>query len=241
MVGSIALIVIAVFLFIIMNFSQIAKKAIEHFGSEIVGVPVTVGFVMISPLSGKGEIRGLTIGNPEGYKESYLLKIKSLSMSLDTASLLGDPIHIKHIKITKPDINWEGNFKRSNLTEVNRNVDAFNRKLASTYGLDSTESKNVFIRTLKIQDAVAHVQFKGLGLGKTKVKVADIEMNNIGTAEKGVSFSQVSQKIFSKLGSSITASIQASPEFAGKAVKGVVDEVEKGGKILKDVKGLFGK
>ena len=51
------------------------KVAVERFGPGIVGAPVTVGSVILTPWSGRGSIQNLVIGNPPGYKGAHALSV----------------------------------------------------------------------------------------------------------------------------------------------------------------------
>jgi uncharacterized protein YxeA len=62
---------------------SIVKSGIEVVGSEVLGTRVTVASVSISPLSGNGTIRGLTIGNPEGYTSENIMQLGEVSVALN--------------------------------------------------------------------------------------------------------------------------------------------------------------
>jgi len=44
------------------------KRGVETFGPELTKVQVKLEYVNLSLLTGSGKIRGLLVGNPEGYK-----------------------------------------------------------------------------------------------------------------------------------------------------------------------------
>src|SRR2546423_15486479 len=42
------------------------KRALEHYGPQLTGVPVTVKAVNLEPFDGRRAITGLDLGNPQG-------------------------------------------------------------------------------------------------------------------------------------------------------------------------------
>ncbi len=81
------------------NLDSIVAHAIEKVGTQVAGVPVDVSGVTISIKDGKGEIRGLTIGNPPGFDSDYALKLSSITMTIDPGSISSDPVRIKQISV----------------------------------------------------------------------------------------------------------------------------------------------
>jgi len=81
------------------NLDSLVAGAIEKVGGEVTGVPVRVSGVSISLKEGTGEIRGLTIGNPEGFNSDYALRLNSIRMTLDTSTITSNPVRIKKISV----------------------------------------------------------------------------------------------------------------------------------------------
>src|SRR5690242_3018273 len=83
------------------------KRAIERFGPELTGVSVKVGSVKLEPLDGRGAIRGLSVGNPSGYKTPHALSLGEMRLAVDPASLTSDVVHIREISLEAPSITYE--------------------------------------------------------------------------------------------------------------------------------------
>ena len=49
------------------NLNRLVKQAINTYGPEVTQVGTSVSSVVLLPLSGKGRIGGLFVGNPSGY------------------------------------------------------------------------------------------------------------------------------------------------------------------------------
>ena len=74
-VGVVILVLVGVAAVFLMNINSAVKHGIEVAGPEILGTGVTVDSVDISFLSGSGSIKGLTVMNPEGYKDAAAISI----------------------------------------------------------------------------------------------------------------------------------------------------------------------
>jgi hypothetical protein len=58
------------------------KKGVETFGPQIAKVPVKLDGVSLSLFSGSGAIKGLVVGNPEGYKTDHAMSVGMASVSV---------------------------------------------------------------------------------------------------------------------------------------------------------------
>src|SRR5262245_19124981 len=83
------------------------KKAVEIAGPQIMKVPVKLDSVNIVLLSGSGKIKGLVVGNPEGFKTPQAISVGAASLALQPASLLVDKIVVESINLQAPVITFE--------------------------------------------------------------------------------------------------------------------------------------
>ncbi|HUZ07125.1 MAG TPA: hypothetical protein VMV89_06520, partial [Candidatus Paceibacterota bacterium] len=78
----IALIVVAVFL------DGIVKKGVETVGPKITGVSVKLDEMHIGLLTGSASIKGLVVGNPEGYKAPAAISVGLAEVSVSPLSIM---------------------------------------------------------------------------------------------------------------------------------------------------------
>lgn len=83
--GILAVILVVAVKFLGSNLDAIVKKAITRIGPEMTGVSVDVDDVGIALADGRGEIGGLVIGNPRGYKGPHAFKLGSIVLALATS------------------------------------------------------------------------------------------------------------------------------------------------------------
>ena len=94
-------------IFLLSNLDGLIKEAVERVGSEATQAKVSLNEVSISIKSGSGSLRGLKVANPKGFKTPSAFELGGISITLDIASIGQDPIVIKEITITKPQVTYE--------------------------------------------------------------------------------------------------------------------------------------
>ena len=75
------------------------QEAVEKYGTEITRAEVRLNEVEIDLGSGMGALRGLSVGNPSGFKTPTSIKLGLISVAVDTSTLTSDPVVIKEIVI----------------------------------------------------------------------------------------------------------------------------------------------
>lgn len=101
-VGAILLLLVIAIFYVGSNLDSIVKSAIEKYGSQALGVNVSVGSVELDITEGKGTIRNLTVANPQGYSRSKALSFGELTLDFDYQSQA-----VELIRAGAPEINVE--------------------------------------------------------------------------------------------------------------------------------------
>lgn len=99
-------------------FGRLLAAAIETAGTAALGVKVEVGMVTVAPWSGKGRVRGLVVGNPEGYSGPYAFKADLIEVALKPASLLGDSLVVESVVVRGPSVRLETGPGGTNLSRL---------------------------------------------------------------------------------------------------------------------------
>jgi uncharacterized protein involved in outer membrane biogenesis len=108
--AAVILVVVVVGVYLLStNLDPLIKGAIEKYGSQILGAPVSVSGVNISPSTGAGTIRGLRIGNPAGFSKGAAFDLGEITVGIDIASIASPVVVIKEILIAAPQVNVETN------------------------------------------------------------------------------------------------------------------------------------
>jgi uncharacterized protein involved in outer membrane biogenesis len=230
--------VVAVSLFL----DRAVKHGVETVGPQLTKVPIKLDGVGLSLLTGSGSIKGLEVGNPEGYKAGNAIQLDRASLSLSPGTLLSDKIVIRSIRIEGPVINVEGSPGKNNLTQIRDNVQAALGSVSSgSSGKDSAPASSG--KKLQVDEFIltgAKVNYTVPGVGLTvPIAVPDIKMTGLGTGPEGITAGDLTSRVLGQLtGDLVPLLTKAVSETASGAVNKVTEEA---GKALKGVGDFFKK
>jgi len=242
-VGVLVIIIIAAVFFLVGNLDTIIKKGVETAGPKILKAPVTLDDVEISVSSGTGELKGLTIGNPSGYKTDYAFKLGGIAIDLDVKSVTTDKVHIRSIIIKGPQINFEGALgKKNNLSQLQANAAGFSgtdkgedKDSGPSGDRDSGAGKKVQIDLIRIEDGKINAVMDLIKEEKSiEVALPAVELHDIGK-NKDATMADAMKLILSSLNKAAMPAVQkAVNDYAkGAGRKAVEDEIKKGADKLK--------
>jgi uncharacterized protein involved in outer membrane biogenesis len=228
LVVVVILVVVAVGLFL----DSAIKKGVETVGPQIARVDIKLAGVNLSLLSGSAKIKGLVVGNPEGYTTPNSISVGSTSVSVSPGSLLSDKIVVRSIRVESPEITFEGGLGGNNLSKILDNVNATigsTDKKAPPETMSKEEQKAA--RKLQVDDflitgAKVKVSVKGTGGFAAPVAIPDIHFTNLGQGADGITPAELFKKVIAKV-----------TEGAVKAAAGEVTDIGKGAvnEAMKDI------
>lgn len=235
----VVVVVVAVVL-LFTNLNSIVKTGVETVGPQITKTELRLAKANLSPFSGSGQLTGLLIGNPEGYKTESAIKVGDIKVVLKMSSVMSDTVEIKSINIQGPEITFDGGLGGNNLSKILDNVNA------ATGGSDTKQAKGqpagpgkkFRVQEVVMQGGRIHVNFTGLGAARSfELPLGDIRLSNIGSDGSGVSAAGLTRELIEPL---LTAAIKAVAESnLGKEIKdlgkGALDDVNKATKGIKDL------
>ena len=121
--GALVLLVAAVLWFTLSRLDSIVATAIQDYGSEIAGVPVSVGSVRIQLAEGRGTITGLRVGNPPGYTAGDAFSLGEITLDIDPGSITRSPVVIEELTVGAPVALYEMDANgRANIDVIRDNV-----------------------------------------------------------------------------------------------------------------------
>ncbi len=214
------------------------RAAVETFGPEVTQTSITLESVELSAFSGSGSIKGLVVGNPEGFKTPYSIKLDSFSIKLEPMSLLSDKIVINEIIIDGPEFILETGLglQKSNIGVIMENIEAFTGGSESDEEASSS-SKSVQIDLLRITGGKVKISNKLLGGQSLTVPLPNIELTDIGADDDGVSLGQSMKIVFQAINQGIVSSVGKSGKVVGDQLKNIGDATKKSlGGFLKGLK-----
>ena len=224
-IGAIVVIAIVGGVLLYMNLGKVLKSGIERFGPTYTGTSVTVESVSLSPFTGDGEIRGLVVGNPDGYTTEHAVRVDRVSLKVDVASLKSDKAIVRDITVENAEINYETGLRGGS------NIKAIHEHVKSMVPQSESETK-LQIDRLAFSGGTIHFTVKDLPakLAPPAIALKPITLTDMGTGPDGVTPGEVIKKVADPLFGQIK---DAAAGVLGKlpdSATGVLD----GGKSLLD-------
>ncbi|MFT3784315.1 MAG: AsmA family protein [Nibricoccus sp.] len=221
---------------IIAKLGTIVKTAVNNVGPKITQTTVVLNDADISPFSGKGSLKGLTVGNPKGWTTERAFFLKEVSIDLEPKSVTGDHVVINSVVIDNPEITYEttGTLTTSNLQDLIKNIQGTEQQPPTTQPEQKPEQPGketkIEIKKFSLTNVTVKVAYN---TNVYTVQIPDLIMNDLGTREGGLTPQQLSIAIIKEISAQAG---KAAVEAAAK--KGVFDKVnEKAGDALR---GLLG-
>lgn len=198
------------------------KKGVETVGPQIAKVDIRLDSVNLSLLSGSGKVKGLVVGNPEGYSTPNAISVGSASVSVSPGSLLSDKIVVKSIRVEAPEITFEGGLGGNNLNKIMDNVNATVGGSGQPAAKETTSKESKPAKKLQVDDflitgAKVKVSLKGTGGFAAPVPIPDIHFTNLGQGPDGITAADLIQKVLGEV-----------TQSAVKAAAGAVTDLGKG-------------
>ena len=103
---------------------SIFKKGVETVGPQITKTEIKLDSATLSLLSGSGKLKGLVVGNPEGFKTQSAISVGSVSVGVVAGSVFSDKVRVTQVNVQAPEITFEGGLKGNNLSKLLDNVQA---------------------------------------------------------------------------------------------------------------------
>src|SRR5207247_2794341 len=87
------------------SINPLVKKGVESVGPKLTQVDVRLGAAQLSPLSGRGQLTKLFVGNPPGYKTPSAMNVADIKVGVAVSSVLSvtlvvDQVNIQALAIT---------------------------------------------------------------------------------------------------------------------------------------------
>src|SRR2546423_187863 len=125
LIGTLGLLIVALGTYLTLQFflGSIVKAGVNKFGPGITQTKVELQEANISPLSGVGTLRGLTIGNPSGWSSQNAFHLGTVHIDLEPFSIFHDHIVINELTIDQAEIVYETKIVASNVGDLLKNIE----------------------------------------------------------------------------------------------------------------------
>ncbi|MFZ4387267.1 MAG: AsmA family protein [Chthoniobacterales bacterium] len=202
--AAILLLVAGVLGYLYLSLNTLLKKAVETVGPRITKTTVILSSANLSPFSGSGRLNGFLVGNPEGFKGPFALKLGRVEINVNKETLLADTIVVNSILIRNPEILLEGTLTGNNLSKLLKNIESSTASSPSKEKKETPDSKSsskkFIVKEVVISGTKLHLAASALGQNvEQTLPLPDIRLHNLGSGGSGISASDVTQQILTPL------------------------------------------
>jgi hypothetical protein len=225
--GCGGVLLVTLFALAIFNLDVLVEMATNRFASRITKTEVKIDDAKVSLRSGEVTLKGLFLGNPDGFQAPHAMKVASIFANLDEKTLLEDTIVLDRVEVVGAEITYEKAAGTDNFKTILNNVKAsVQGEAAKQEAAQAGQSKKVVIRDFIIRDGTVRLFMPMLAGQNITVSLSEIHLRNLG--KEGTSASEIVAQILASLQGKIT-----SPQIGAELTKGlgkVGSQMEKSGK-----------
>lgn len=223
------------------NLDGFVKSTIEQVGSNATNTPVRVNDVKINLTEGSARLGGLTVANPAGFSQADLFTMSNISVAIDTASLTRDVYIIKEINVDGPSILVEQQGSTTNIQTLRNNMDSGGGEPSGSEPSDTPSTTRLAVNEINFTNGT--VLLKSDVLGERTLPLPNIALRDIGSAEQGLTPTELGQAIAGQLIGQVRDVVSAelktlAREEATRKLKEKLGESASEG--INKLKGLFG-
>lgn len=179
------------------------KKGVETVGPKIAKVDVKLDSANLSLFSGSGTLKGLMVGNPEGYKTPEAISVGEASVAVAPGSLLSDKIVVKSIRIQAPQVTFEFGPGGNNLQRIQENLQASTgggeAKPAEEPPAESKPGKKLQVDEIIVTGGKVTLGAAMLGGKVIEAPLPEIRLNNLGQGPEGITGRELGRVILSQI------------------------------------------
>ena len=181
--------------YVLSGLDGMVKTAIETHGSQATQTAVRVAAVQIVLKDGSGAIRGVTVGNPQGFATPQAFILGEIATQVELRSLSEEVTVIDHVTVRAPEVFFELNAAgKNNLAVLKQNLAG---GTAASSGKNSGADPRLIIRKLLFADGSIHAKVVPLNK-EYELKLPTIELSDLG-GKNGATPAQIADQILKVL------------------------------------------
>lgn len=228
---------VGVFMFVLSSLDGIILEAVETYGSEITQAKVSLAAVELDLTSGRGSLRGLSVGNPKGFNMPSAFELGAISIAIDSSTVSDDTIVINEIVIDSPVVTYELGAGGSNIDAIQRNVEAYMAQFGDDPADGGGGGPKLIIDDLYIRGGVVNISATFLDGKALSAELPDIHLEDIGREDEGASPAAIAEQIIAALTAGTTGAVSSLglEEIMGGAGKLLEGVAEGAGELFESV------
>jgi uncharacterized protein involved in outer membrane biogenesis len=168
------------------NLDDIIRQVVETTGSEVTGTAVTLDSAKLTLTDGRGELQGLSIGNPPGYSSPNAFAMQQIALQIDPLSITGDVIVINEVLVDGAVLTAEQKGLNTNLKDLLNNIEAAAGPPPASKPAEEDPAANIRLMVEKFSFVNSSATVVTEQWGEKSLDVPNIVMNDIGDKETGL-------------------------------------------------------
>jgi len=239
---ALAVLFIVIVIAIGLNLGPIIKIGMEEIGPKVAQVSVKVDAVDVVLLTGSATVKGLIIGNPQGYSTTQAVSVGRIAVTLDPLSVTTNKIVVRSIHVESPEITYEGGLGNNNLTKIADNVNSVSKNMAPAS--PGKPAPKIEVDDFLITGSKVHFYLSGVG--NKDISLPDIHLTDLGKDSNGLTPAELTSAVMGAISTDTVSTVTSTITALGESVKSLGQSAVKTmgasvGKITSGLGGLLGK
>ena len=202
-VGLIVLALLAVGAYIVLFSGSLIKDAIEAIGPDYLGASVSVDEVELSLTEGSAGIRGLEIGNPQGFSGSHAMRIGSARVTLDPSQISESLIVMSEVVVDGADVLAVAQGSQTNFQKLLENIESSVGAAGGEEQAAAEGGETKFIID-RFRFTNAKAALSSDVLGDVDISIPPIELSDIGRKTNGATAVEVAEQILEPISDAVS-------------------------------------
>lgn len=153
------------------------KSCVVNTIPEMTQTGMNVNGVNMSIFSGRGTIKGLVVGNPEGFHTPSAIKMDVIDFSLNVPSIFSSTTVFDEILIDGAEFYLETSLHGSNIRKIKKNVEEYN---SNKTGKSDETDKKILIHRFVLKNSTIHLSGKSLNGKSVPIPIPSVNLTDIG-------------------------------------------------------------
>lgn len=175
--------------------NNLIKTGAETAGPDLLQVDVGVEAVDLSLFSGEAVVRGLSIGQPDGFGEGPMASLGQLDMKVRPATLLSNHIIIDHIVIDAPLLDARLKSGTSNFQALQENI----AKMLPAEPAAAPSETVLTIHRMEVSSPRVRLDNEGMIDVNEDITLAGFTLTDLGTDEQGLAPGEIARHVMDVL------------------------------------------
>jgi hypothetical protein len=200
----VVIVAVAAVTLLVSRLDSIVKAAIEEHGSRLTGTTVKVSGVSISLREGLGTIKGLSVGNPGGFKGEEAFSLGEITLGIDLSTVTKSPVVIREVLIRGPVVSFElQSSGRSNFDLIMDNVGRKGKEEGGKGKEPSVGGKpRLAVRSFIFEEGKVEADATAVGGESAAVELPVLRLEDIG-GEDGGTAEEIGVEILTAFGGAV--------------------------------------